>query len=624
MVSVGIRSFWFWVIRGIAMLAFACASPALAATCAPATSAGTAPTSWQTYCWLDFSSYVDATARSAAGQGFSITLTDGAVLSFNLKATSTAATAVTAVASPSWSGAAVGNTAFLGIPGKPVLYTSVDQSTVVLTMSAITITPPAGVAVATAYAVVAADAESTNDQESQSFTTNGSNWTILDTVPGSGNTYPSVTNSGATFTETGATGNVGGYIIGSNNPTTVTATLVSGGLQGAMFAVRFASLSLNKTITGARFDTSDQFIYRIATTSSGAILASGQTSGATNGPFANAVVNFASALPVTLSEVMTSGSSSTLANYNAKLSCTNGNASSTTVLPNNIVGTSIYFGGLVFGDAVSCRFTNVAVPRLALSKALGGTRVFPSDEFTMRITTGGTVAATVTTTGAGSTVANGAIPATIVTAATVYAFDEVPSGSTVLDYYTAGIACTNSYAASSTALPTTLPATVTPNYADNISCKITNTPNAAKATLTVVKTSTVISDPINGTVNPKAISGAVVRYAVTVTNTGTRAVDSSTLVITDPLPVGLSLSVATPVVIFTNGSTVSGLTFNSASNTRFSSQSAGGTPFTYTAVSTGGYDAAVRGIRIAPTGIMAGTTAAGSPSFTVTFLTRIN
>jgi hypothetical protein len=623
-VGVGLKIIRFWVSRLAASLLFACASPALAATCAPATSAGTAAASWQTYCWLDFSSYVDATARSASGQNFSITLTDGATLTFNLKATSTGATAVTAVASPSWSGAAVGNSAFLGIPGKPVLYTNINDTTVVLTISKITITPPAGVTAATSYAVVAADAESTNGAESLSFTTNGGNWTLLDSVPAiSGSAYPAMTNSGTTFTETGADGNVGGYIVGSNNPTTVTTTLVAGGLQGAMFAVRFASLALNKTITGVRFNAADQFTYRLATTSSGAILASGTTSGTATGPFANATVSFASALPVTISEVMATGSVGTLANYNSKLTCTNGNGASTTVLPTNVTTTSYNFGGLAFGDAVSCKFTNAVIPRLALAKALGGARVFTADQFAINLTTGSTTTATTTTTGTGSTVTNGAIPATVVSAGTAYGLAEAATGTTILTYYTAGIACTNTYTASPTVLPTTLPGTVTPGYGDNISCTITNTPKPATATLTVVKTSTVVSDPVNGTTNPKAIPGAIVRYGVTVTNTGTAAVDASTVVITDPLPTGISLSVASPTVAFNDGTPISGLLFNSATNVTYSNQAAGGAPFTYLPVGTG-YDAAVKGIRIAPTGTMAGTTAAGSPSFTVTFLTRIN
>ena len=48
-----------------------------------------------------------------------------------------------------------------------------------------------------------------------------------------------------------------------------------------------------------------------------------------------------------------------------------------------------------------------------------------------------------------------------------------------------------------------------------------------------VKTATVISDPFNGTTNPKAIPGAVVEYSITVANTGSNDADS--VVITDVL-----------------------------------------------------------------------------------------
>lgn len=54
------------------------------------------------------------------------------------------------------------------------------------------------------------------------------------------------------------------------------------------------------------------------------------------------------------------------------------------------------------------------------------------------------------------------------------------------------------------------------------------------AALTIAKTSMVISDPFNGTANPKAIPGAVVEYAITVTNTGAVAATGVTLV--DPIP----------------------------------------------------------------------------------------
>lgn len=55
-------------------------------------------------------------------------------------------------------------------------------------------------------------------------------------------------------------------------------------------------------------------------------------------------------------------------------------------------------------------------------------------------------------------------------------------------------------------------------------------------TLNVTKTSTVLSDPVNGTTNPKAMPGALVQYCVTVTNSGTVA--ATTVIATDTLPAG--------------------------------------------------------------------------------------
>jgi uncharacterized repeat protein (TIGR01451 family) len=54
------------------------------------------------------------------------------------------------------------------------------------------------------------------------------------------------------------------------------------------------------------------------------------------------------------------------------------------------------------------------------------------------------------------------------------------------------------------------------------------------AVLSITKTSTVISDPVNGTTTPKAIPGARVEYVLTIANTGTQAATGIT--IADPLP----------------------------------------------------------------------------------------
>ncbi len=60
------------------------------------------------------------------------------------------------------------------------------------------------------------------------------------------------------------------------------------------------------------------------------------------------------------------------------------------------------------------------------------------------------------------------------------------------------------------------------------------------ATLNVQKTSAVISDPFNLTVNPKAIPGALMEYTITITNTGTLAVDS--VRVTDVLDTNVTIA----------------------------------------------------------------------------------
>ncbi len=608
------------IVRLLTVFVMTWSGSALAAVCAPATSQGTAPASWQTYCWLDFTSYNDTTARSGAGQNFSYTLSDGATLTFNVKTTGAA---ITSIAAPSWTGAAVGNTAFLGIPNRPILYQTAAGTTQV-TISNILITPPPGAPAVTAYMFVGADAESTNDGESLSFNTNGGNWTLLDQVdPITGTTYPTTTGIGtATFTETGVAGTVGGYIVGSTSPTTVRTTLVGGGLQGAMFAVRFASMRLTKVINGARVNAADQFKFDVTATSTGTILATGTTTGTGTGPFTAAAVSLASGVPLTLTESMAGGSVSPITSYSPSLTCTNGTTGSATPLPTNVTATSYNFGALQFGDAIACTFTNTAFPHLRIQKALGGTgRRFASDQFTMSIAQGVTTVASTTTTGTGVTVSTGATALTQVTAGQAYVLAEAASGTTVLSQYTASMSCTN--ARNGTTTTFAVPATITPILGDLITCTVTNTPRAANASLTTVKSSTVISDPVNGTTNPKLIPGAVLSYAINISNTGTLGVDSSTVFILDPLPTTLEYNGASTVT-FANGTPASGLAFNAATDVRWSKSAAAPASFAAcTDTPAAGFDPTIRYVCIRPTGTMAGATAGGQPSFAVSFQTRI-
>ncbi len=349
------------------------AAPAHGNTCAAAGTKGTAPSDYQDYCWLDFTGYSDTQAR-AGGQPFNFTLPDGSSLALTLQVSSSiAGTSLAPHAVPSWPGAAFGNTAFLNIPGKPVLYELQGGSIVNVTLSNITVTPPPGSGASAVYSIVAADGESTNQNETLTFTTNGQGWVQVSQIP-NGSQYPTVSGVGTTsVTETGMSGTVGSYVFASfNNPTQISAQLVGGGLQGALFAVRYASMALTTQFNGIRASASDQFTYKISTPG-GTVLASGSSTGSAAGPFPIASVPaVAAGYPFVVSETLAPGSASTLANYASSLTCTNAaSGGSTTVMPTNQPGNTFTFPTLQYGDAVSCTFTNIA-NRANLSVAKSG------------------------------------------------------------------------------------------------------------------------------------------------------------------------------------------------------------------------------------------------------------
>lgn len=76
------------------------------------------------------------------------------------------------------------------------------------------------------------------------------------------------------------------------------------------------------------------------------------------------------------------------------------------------------------------------------------------------------------------------------------------------------------------------------------------------AALTIVKSSKVISDPLNGTTNPKAIPGATIEYCISVANAAGGA-GASNVAISDPLPVTVTYD--SGYGIFLNGTVTSGV-----------------------------------------------------------------
>lgn len=333
---------------------------AQAASCAPAATQGTAPADFRTYCWFDLTDYNDTTARGNNGQLFTFNLPDGTTVSFRLKRDNGGALLSKAV--PSWTGSAFGNSAFNNIPGRPILYQGADGTTVNVTISSITVTPPTG---GTAqYSILVGDGESTNSGESLVFTTTGNPWQRIATIQnGTSTAYPTVTGEGTrTVTETGANGNVGSFVWRSDgNPTTVTARLDGSGLQGVILGMRYASVSVVSQIATMRYNPADQFTYRLGTTT-GTILASGATSGtATNGFAVASVPTVAASYPFVVSQVLAAGSVGTTANYTTTLTCTNSASGSATTMPTNVTASSYTFPSLAYGDSILCTFTNTPI-----------------------------------------------------------------------------------------------------------------------------------------------------------------------------------------------------------------------------------------------------------------------
>ena len=145
--------------------------------------------------------------------------------------------------------------------------------------------------------------------------------------------------------------------------------------------------------------------------------------------------------------------------------------------------------------------------------------------------------------------------------------------------------------------------------------------------LQVTKVVQVLSDPINGPTNPKAIPGAVMLYTVGVTNQGLGSVDNNTIVITDAVPENTALFVdagSGDPIQFIDGATASGLAFNYATDVTFSNQAGGGPPYSYTPVpDADGFDAAVTGFRVNPSGSMNASAGGNNPSFNIRFRVRV-
>ncbi len=537
----------------VVLLIGALARPAHANSCYAAATQGTAPANYLGYCWLDFTGYSDVQAQ-AGGQVFSFTLPDGSTLSLTLQvSTNSTNPALVAHAVPSWSGSAIGNSGFNGIPGNPVLYEVQNGSTVTAQLTNITVAPPPGSGASVTYAIVAADGESSNQNESLSFTTNGQNWVEVAQIP-NGAAYPTLGGVGtATVTETGVAGTVGSFAFASfNNPTAVSTVMVGGGLQGAMFAVRYASISVSARLATARANPADQFTYGIKSTG-GVVISSATSTGAGLGPFPSASVPIAAGYPFVVNETMAAGSVDTLAQYGVSLTCTNQTSGSTTTLPTNLAASTFTFPSLQYGDAVSCLFTDTTTPA----------DVAASASFPASVNAGQTVAGTVTFTNNGpntatSTTFSLTAPANLAVAPTLTG---LPNGVTYSYTAATGVitltGMPTSMASGSSLGPISISYTQPPSGTSTVTAAISATtedPNPNNNSVTVTIGGNAEADAATSASFPASVNaGQPVSGTVTFTNNGPSTAAGTTFSLTVPA----NLAVAPTLTGLPNGVTYS-------------------------------------------------------------------
>ena len=152
--------------------------------------------------------------------------------------------------------------------------------------------------------------------------------------------------------------------------------------------------------------------------------------------------------------------------------------------------------------------------------------------------------------------------------------------------------------------------------------------------ISLQKTSITLSDPVNGTTNPKAIPGALAEYSIKAINAGLTATDNNTIIISDAIPANTALYVnhisgaGSGPVKFVDGAPLSGVSYNfvnlASTTDGLSFSNNGGATYTYApSPDADGVDTNITNIRIATIGQFLASGGAGNPSFTILFRVKV-
>lgn len=310
----------------------------------------------QTVCWFDLSGFNAGQAGSATGQQMTQSLPGGYTLSFTM---TTAGGPIHSTVLPTYSGAYLGNNGhYTGIPGQPALYQTSSGTTTTATLTNIVARDNLGAQV-TGYALVGADAESTDATETLSWSSSAAINSLTQTSTGNGlgnacaAGFSGVGTTQVTCAGSGSGSKTGTAILASTDPATFSQTMHGQGLEAFAFGVLVSRMQLDKKVT----DGFPGDAFHIAVTDArGSPLGTANTGGtATASTGLVTVLSGQTSQDYSFSETATSGA---LSNYSTTWVCTR-NGSADAALPTGLAAaTAVVAVGV--GDFVNCTITNTA------------------------------------------------------------------------------------------------------------------------------------------------------------------------------------------------------------------------------------------------------------------------
>lgn len=224
--------------------------------------AGTVASGLNNVCWLDMANFTAAKKRS---QSMRVKLSDSLTMKFNIEYTG--GRTLHSAAVPTWNKAAFGHYGYTGFPegSKPALYqnTGSANTTSTVELADIKIVKADGSEITGNYSFMMADAESTNTNESISFTSSNKIEQVAQFPQQGDANYKNYAFGDQTFsadhkTVTGggvSTGaNPGIYLYKTKSPDTVSVTMRvndTGEIQAAIFGVLFSNAETTVTTNNA-------------------------------------------------------------------------------------------------------------------------------------------------------------------------------------------------------------------------------------------------------------------------------------------------------------------------------------------------------------------------------------